>query len=167
MGRDFYRILGVSKTATDAEIKKAYRKLALQYHPDKNKATGAEEKFKDISLAYDVLSKPEKRKIFDRYGEEGLKEGAGSGDGYSSARANDLFRAFFRTDTSQDQFNGPFNASFGHHPFSQFMQRPQTCGGQQQHRQQQSMQQQGGCGGVCPKVKDPAVFKDVEVCLFF
>ena len=56
MGRDFYKILGVSRSATDDELKKAYRKLALKYHPDKNKDPGAEDKFKEIAEAYHVLS---------------------------------------------------------------------------------------------------------------
>ena len=55
MGKDYYKILGVSRKATDNEIKKAYRKMALKYHPDKNKAPDAEEKFKDIAEAYEVL----------------------------------------------------------------------------------------------------------------
>ena len=80
MGKDYYKILGVPKTAKDNEIKKAYRKLALQWHPDKNKAPGAEEKFKEISEAYDVLSDKEKREIFDKYGEEGLKGSPAGGN---------------------------------------------------------------------------------------
>ena len=56
MGRDFYKILGVSRSATDDELKKAYRKLALKYHPDKNKDPGAEDKFKEIAEAYETLS---------------------------------------------------------------------------------------------------------------
>lgn len=79
MGKDYYKVLGVSKSATDDELKKAYRKLALKFHPDKNKAPEAEEKFKSIGEAYDVLSDPKKRQIYDQYGEEGLKAGAGSG----------------------------------------------------------------------------------------
>lgn len=75
MGKDFYKILGISKTATDDEIKKAYRKLALKYHPDKNKTPQAEERFKEIAEAYEVLSDKKKRDIFDQYGEDGLKGG--------------------------------------------------------------------------------------------
>ena len=73
MGKDYYKILGLPKTATDDEIKKAYRKQALKYHPDKNKAAGAEDKFKEVAEAYEVLSDKKKRDIFDQYGEEGLK----------------------------------------------------------------------------------------------
>ncbi|XP_072395606.1 dnaJ protein homolog 1-like [Diabrotica undecimpunctata] len=75
MGREYYKILGISKNATDDEIKKAYRKLALQYHPDKNKSPEAEERFKEVAEAYEVLSDKKKRDIYDAYGEEGLKGG--------------------------------------------------------------------------------------------
>lgn len=76
MGKDFYKILGIQKGANDDEIKKAYRKLALKYHPDKNKAAGAEERFKEIAEAYEVLSDKKKRDIYDQYGEDGLHGGA-------------------------------------------------------------------------------------------
>ncbi|KAF9912807.1 hypothetical protein EC991_008669 [Linnemannia zychae] len=75
MGADYYGILGVSKDADDTQIKKAYRKLALKYHPDKNSAKDAQKKFHDISEAYEVLSDKNKRTIYDQYGEEGLKGG--------------------------------------------------------------------------------------------
>lgn len=81
MGKDYYKTLGVSKGASEDEIKKAYRKLALKYHPDKNKAADAEEKFKALAEAYDVLSDKRKRDIYDQVGEEGLKAGAGGGGG--------------------------------------------------------------------------------------
>ncbi|DBA05035.1 TPA: hypothetical protein N0F65_000723 [Lagenidium giganteum] len=83
----FYEALGVPKTATAAEIKKAYRKLALKNHPDKG---GDPELFKTITVAYEVLSDPEKREVYDQYGEEGLQNGGGGGD------ASDLFSQFFR-----------------------------------------------------------------------
>merc|ERR1712004_352882 len=69
MGKDYYTILGVSRGASDDEIKKAYRKLALKYHPDKNQSPGAEERFKEIGEAYDVLSDSRKKQIYDQYGE--------------------------------------------------------------------------------------------------
>ncbi|XP_078407911.1 dnaJ homolog subfamily B member 11 [Cetorhinus maximus] len=88
-GRDFYKILGVSKSASVKDIKKAYRKLALQLHPDRNPDDpAAQDKFQDLGAAYEVLSDEEKRKQYDMYGEEGLKEGRqGSHD--------DIFSHFF------------------------------------------------------------------------
>lgn len=77
MAKDYYRTLGLAKTATIEEIKKAYKKLALRYHPDKNKNAGAEEKFKEIAEAYEVLSDKQKRETYDKYGEDGLKGRAG------------------------------------------------------------------------------------------
>lgn len=77
MGKDYYKTLGITKAATDDEIKKAYRKMALRYHPDKNKSIGAEEKFKEVAEAYEVLSDKKKRDVYDKYGEEGLKGSRG------------------------------------------------------------------------------------------
>ena len=79
MVQDYYQILGVARNASDEEIKNVYRKLALIYHPDKNPSAGAEEKFKQIGEAYDVLSDSKKKQIYDQYGEEGLKGGMGGG----------------------------------------------------------------------------------------
>ena len=75
MGRDYYKILGVARGVSPEELKKAYKKAALKYHPDKNKDPAAEGIFRDIAEAYDVLSDPEKKTIYDTYGEEGLKGG--------------------------------------------------------------------------------------------
>ncbi|XP_010531365.1 PREDICTED: chaperone protein dnaJ A6, chloroplastic [Tarenaya hassleriana] len=90
---DYYSVLGVSKNATKSEIKSAYRKLARNYHPDVNKDPGAEQKFKEISNAYEVLSDDEKRSLYDRYGEAGVK-GAGVGTGDFS-NPFDLFESLF------------------------------------------------------------------------
>lgn len=76
MGKDYYRTLGIARGATDDEIKKAYRKLALKYHPDKNKTAGAEDKFKEVAEAYEVLSDKKKRDVYDKFGEDGLKGGS-------------------------------------------------------------------------------------------
>lgn len=86
MGKDFYKILGIQKGANDDEIKKAYRKLALKYHPDKNKSAGAEERFKEIAEAYEVLSDKKKRDIYDLYGEEGLHGGVPNTGGSESGQ---------------------------------------------------------------------------------
>lgn len=75
--RDYYDILGVSRTATKTEIKNAYRKLALQFHPDRNKAPEAEKKFKEINEAYEVLSDPKKRQVYDQFGHAAFGPGAG------------------------------------------------------------------------------------------
>src|SRR5690348_15493749 len=76
--RDFYEVLGVSKSATAAEIKSAYRKLALEWHPDRNKAAHANDKFKEINEAYAVLSDPKKKEQYDQFGHAPFAPGAGS-----------------------------------------------------------------------------------------
>ena len=88
--RDFYEILGVTKSANDDEIKKAYRKLAIKYHPDKNPDDkAAEEKFKEAAEAYEVLSNAEKRQRYNQFGHAGMS-GASSGGGgnYGGGRVN-------------------------------------------------------------------------------
>lgn len=77
MGKDYYKTLGIPKCSNEEEIKKAYRRMALRFHPDKNKDANAEEKFKEIAEAYEVLSDPKKRGVYDQLGEEGKEFGGG------------------------------------------------------------------------------------------
>lgn len=95
--RDYYEILGVHRNASDTEIKKAYRKLALQFHPDKNAGDkDAEERFKEISEAYSVLSDPQKRVTYDQYGHAGLGNGGGfSSGGFGGSPFEDIFGDLF------------------------------------------------------------------------
>jgi len=93
---DFYSVLGVQRAASDDEIKKAYRKLAMQYHPDRNNGSReAEERFKEITEAYDVLRDPNKRAAYDRYGEAGLRGGAG-GAGFHHVDLSEALGIFMR-----------------------------------------------------------------------
>src|SRR5204862_4327892 len=81
--RDYYEVLGVARTATDIEIKSAYRKLAMQYHPDRNPGDQlAEEKFKEASEAYAVVADAEKRSLYDRFGHQGVSSAAGGAAGF-------------------------------------------------------------------------------------
>eukprot|EP00035_Acanthoeca_spectabilis_P027561 m.467033 g.467033 ORF g.467033 m.467033 type:complete len:264 (-) comp25822_c0_seq1:154-945(-) len=139
--RCYYEILNVSRTATPTEIRKSYRRLALQLHPDK--PTGDEEKFKEVAAAYEVLSDESKRRTYDRYGREGLQGGAGRsgpggfGPGFHFTDPFELFREFFGAGSpfedpffSQGPFGGgprrsgsggrqsdPFGSPFGDSPF--------------------------------------------------
>ncbi len=90
--RDYYDVLGVSKTASEDEIKNAYRKLALQYHPDRNKASDAEERFKEISEAYAVLSDVEKRRTYDTLGHTGFDQRYTTEDIFRGADFDSVFR---------------------------------------------------------------------------
>lgn len=120
---DYYEVLGVQKHASAEDIKKAYRKLALKWHPDKNpdNKDEAERQFKQVAEAYEVLSDAKKRDIYDRYGKEGLINGGGGGNhhdnafdfGFTFRNPEDVFREFFGGRDPFDLFEDPFEDFFG------------------------------------------------------
>ncbi|GAG56120.1 unnamed protein product, partial [marine sediment metagenome] len=94
--RDYYEVLSVDRNATDEEIKRAFRKLAFKYHPDRNREDGTEEKFKEVNEAYEVLSDPDKRSAYDRFGHGGAEGLFGRGfEGFDFGGFGDIFEAFF------------------------------------------------------------------------
>jgi molecular chaperone DnaJ len=94
--RDYYDVLGISRDASSEEIKKAFRKLAFQYHPDRNREDGAEAKFKEVNEAYEVLSDADKRAAYDRFGHSGAENIFGRGfEGFDFGGFGDIFEAFF------------------------------------------------------------------------
>ncbi|RZC37254.1 DnaJ and/or CTDII domain containing protein [Asbolus verrucosus] len=142
MGRDYYKILGISKDAPDDEIKKAYRKLALKYHPDKNKSPEAEEKFKEVAEAYEVLSDKKKRDVYDAYGEDGLKGGVlgGGPSTFTYTFHGDPRATFAQFFGGADPFQGFFDFDEGNDPFSIF-------------------------GGMTARQQDPPVEYDLNISL--
>lgn len=124
MGADYYKILGVDKSVDEKALKKAYKKLAMKYHPDRNKGdkqAEAEEKFKDISKAYNVLSDPEKRKQYDKFGEAGLQGGMNS-----DFDPSDLFASMFGGAGRGGMPFGGMGSFFNSHQPGQQQRRKQT-----------------------------------------
>lgn len=106
MGKDYYAVLGVPRNASADDIKKMYRKLAVRFHPDKNKNPEAEEKFKEISEAYKVLFDPNSRQLFDRFGEEGIKGSSGGFGGGRMVFSEDPMQLFREVFGDEDPFGG-------------------------------------------------------------
>ena len=126
MSKDYYKILEIDRNATEIDIKKAYKKLAVKWHPDKNPTNKdeAERKFKEISEAYQVLSDPQKKNIFDNYGEEGIKQdnNGGGGGGFPGGGGmfnsnftdpNDIFKMFFGGGGMDSGMASMFGQQFG------------------------------------------------------
>ncbi|XP_054622396.1 dnaJ homolog subfamily B member 6b [Dunckerocampus dactyliophorus] len=122
---DYYHVLGVHKNATPADIKKAYRKLALKWHPDKNPENKeeAEKRFKELSEAYEVLSDESKRNIYDRYGKQGLTAGGGGGGGQHNHFGSSSFTFRNPEDVFREFFGGrdPFADFFASDPLGDFI----------------------------------------------
>ena len=137
---DYYKILGVSKNANSDEIKKAYRKLALKYHPDKNNGNkDYEAKFKDISEAYAVLSDPEKRNQYDTYGSAGFHQRYSREDIFRGFDINEILRqfGFGNSGFSTSNFRSHMGGGSAHHNFNSFF--------------TQNSAAKGTCGGGCSK----------------
>jgi molecular chaperone DnaJ len=114
MPRDYYEVLGVSRDATEAEIKKAFRRLARELHPDVNQHDpDAEEKFKEAAAAHEVLTDADRRATYDRYGHEGLRRGGQSPNFEGFGSVSDIFEAFFGSGGGGGGFGSIFGGGFG------------------------------------------------------
>ncbi|XP_059902384.1 dnaJ homolog subfamily B member 1b [Gadus macrocephalus] len=181
MGKDYYDVLGITKSATVDDIKKAYRKQALRYHPDKNKSPEAEDKFKEIAEAYDILSDSKKKDVYDRFGEEGLKGGGGpTGAGAGGPGTfnytfqgdpHAVFAEFFGGRNPFDQLFGNRNGGFHEEmnqedPFARFGMSGGGLGGLPRSFSS-GMGGMGGMGGgtSLTKRQDPPVVHDLQVTL--
>lgn len=171
MGKDYYKILGITKSSNEDEIKKSYRKLALKYHPDKNQDSNAEEKFKEIAEAYEVLTDKKKREVYDKFGEDGLKKGYGeSGAGHSGEQyfryGSDPYKTFqnFFYASNGNSFGGIFNDMGGpsvydvDDGFYSGRDRYNRHGSARRHPQQTS-------NHSAPKQQDAAIEHDLPVTL--
>src|SRR6266516_7324578 len=97
-GRDYYEVLGVARGAADGEIKKVFRALARELHPDVNDSPDAEERFREVAEAYEVLSNSERRELYDRYGHAGLRSGGFTPGHFDLGNLADILSAFFGDD---------------------------------------------------------------------
>src|SRR5437870_10414473 len=97
-GRDYYELLGVAREASEQDIKRAFRSLARELHPDVSEAPDAEERFREVAEAYQVLSNSETRELYDRYGHAGLKGGGFTPGSFDFGNLSDIFSGFFGDD---------------------------------------------------------------------
>jgi curved DNA-binding protein CbpA len=174
---DYYEVLGVPKDADEATIKKAYKKLALKHHPDKNpnNKLEAEEKFKEISEAFSVLSNKDKREIYDKYGFQGLDQSAGMDQGgfggfgdfggfhtaFSFADANNIFKQFFGGNNPFKFFDEDGDDGFGFGGFGGFGKKDKDLfGGFGNMGFGGDFESMGGGMGSCVSSSSSTVIKD-------
>nr|XP_061804010.1 dnaJ homolog subfamily B member 5-like isoform X10 [Nerophis lumbriciformis] len=175
MGKDYYKTLGIPKGSNEEEIKKAYRRMALRFHPDKNTEANAEEKFKEIAEAYEVLGDPKKRLVYDQLGEEGFKTGGVSSSGAPGTSTHHYtfhgdphatfasffggsnpFDMFFETDLDEDDHFAHFGRQFS------------FAGGVKNGFPGEGRRRRGGpsdCPGGARKQQDPPVVHELKVSL--
>jgi len=145
---DYYQKLGVEKTASAAEIKKAFRKIAVKYHPDKNPGDkDAEDRFKEANEAYAVLSDPEKKQQYDTYGEAGFQQRYSQEDIFRGSNLGDIFKEF-----GMNFGGGGFQQGGGGSPFDSFFNQGGSCSS-------------GGCGSRQPAPKGQDTTMDLWVTL--
>eukprot|EP01080_Neovahlkampfia_damariscottae_P012082 gene12082-5575_t len=156
--RDYYDVLGVSKSSTPDEIKSAYRKLCMKWHPDRHSENKEEatEKFKEIGEAYQVLSDEKQKKIYDQFGHEGLKSGGGGGFQQSNVDPNDLFRQMFGGDFSFSSFGNGGGSPMDDDDFGSFFGGRSRGGGFSRMFQQGGMGQESGFSGFSGSQKRKA-----------
>src|ERR671914_2173418 len=104
--RDYYEILGVPRTASETDVKKAFRRLARELHPDVSDSPDAEERFREVAEAYEVLSKSETRELYDRFGHAGLRSGGFRPSTFDFGNLADIFSAFFGEDLFSQSVRG-------------------------------------------------------------
>ncbi|PFX28307.1 DnaJ-like subfamily B member 2 [Stylophora pistillata] len=178
MSDDYYEVLGVPRTATEEDIKKGYRKQALRWHPDKNpnNKEQAEERFKQVSEAYEILSNKDKRQIYDRYGKEGLSAGPTNGGGEFAADVFDMFnssqnfrspeevfREFFGSSSIHDIFNLVFQSFGGYQDFTDTGNASRSPPSNRRQRQRrQSRRSQRRARNNVPNSHDPFAFTSFD-----
>ncbi len=140
MKRDYYEVLGVNKSASTADIKSAYRKKAMEWHPDRNKSTDAEEKFKEINEAYEILSNSQKKQAYDQFGHAAFDPSSGASGGHTYTDRSGPF-TYTWSSGGQNPFGGNADFDFGgfSNPFDIFEQFFGTGGFQYGGRQQKRL----------------------------
>ena len=160
MANDFYKVLGVSKNATAQELKSAYRKLAVQYHPDKNKSPEAETKFKEINQAYEVLSDPQKKSQYDQFGPDAFSGGRQSGGGPFGGQQGPFTYTY--SSNGGQGFGFDFGGSDPFDIFEQFF-GGGAAGGRRRAAYSLSVEFMEAIKGVTKKVTINGVSRDIKI----